>query len=924
MDPYKPVSFVPADRHDDLLPPPLAPPGGHRSPWTRGVTAAQAPGGPLPPDPRRIATRQDFGRELTLLRLSARLSVRQLAKASGMPASTLGGYLSGTNLPGLTPEDQMQRILQAAGVTGEGRIRAWEEAYWRVKGTVAGPVEGAGQPPGGPGAVVAAGAARWGVSTRPPFARLDREPTLRGREELAARLRSAAVGPRRPAEPGVHVLHGLGGCGKSSVALSAAREAASLGLRTWWVAADDPATVTAGMIALALELGASSDELRLGSLPDVLARLLAAASGQWLLILDNADDPPTSLALPGHGVADGNGWLTAPPDHGTVVVTTRDGSPTTWGRRTPPWLQLHRMAGLDAKAGAAVLHELAGPRAGTLAEAAALSQRLGGLPLALATAGRYLAEAREIPAGLATPGLPRDFAAYHDALTQEQSGDLLAAAPDEAPSARRPRTTVARTWELSLDLLEDRGLVLARPMLRLLACFGPGPVPYGLLLRADLLAASPLLTEAPVRSAWDAVRGLDGLGLVDVAGGSDPPLLTLHSLVRDTTRQSAAFRSQLGEHLTLTTALLEAAVATADPKSPSDWEQWAPLADHCAAPLELLGAPAADQQAKPRAAAALHLARRAASFLRAAGHLARAESAYLRALDAADGRLPADGPLALGLRHDLARVRLDRGRLADAERDFRDVLRDRRASLGPEAPDTLTSQHYLARTLREAGRFDEAGTLSQATLEVRERMLGELHPDTLTSRNGVADQLRRTGQLPQARAAYEQVLALRTQVLGARHTAALVTRHHLADVLRAMEEPAAAERELRRLAVLSGEIRGEEHPRTLAVRHSLVEVLHDLGALGEAEELCRALVAARTVALGAAHGATLLSRHRLGLVLLDRGAVTQAQEELAAVLADRTRLLGSDHPQTIRSRETLEAVRRRRSEGRGKQRISDG
>ena len=51
------------------------------------------------PDPDQIVTQQDFGRGLTLLRNRAGLTVRQVARASGLPASTVGDYFSGRHLP---------------------------------------------------------------------------------------------------------------------------------------------------------------------------------------------------------------------------------------------------------------------------------------------------------------------------------------------------------------------------------------------------------------------------------------------------------------------------------------------------------------------------------------------------------------------------------------------------------------------------------------------------------------------------------------------------------------------------------------------------------------------------------------------------------------------------------------------------------
>ena len=47
------------------------------------------------PDPRRIASQPDFGRELTLARQRAGLTVREVARAVGIPASTTGDYFAG-------------------------------------------------------------------------------------------------------------------------------------------------------------------------------------------------------------------------------------------------------------------------------------------------------------------------------------------------------------------------------------------------------------------------------------------------------------------------------------------------------------------------------------------------------------------------------------------------------------------------------------------------------------------------------------------------------------------------------------------------------------------------------------------------------------------------------------------------------------
>jgi WD40 repeat protein/transcriptional regulator with XRE-family HTH domain len=85
------------------------------------------------PDPRRVATQQDFGRELTRSRQRAGLSVREVAKAAGIPTSTAGDYFSGRHLPPPTQPESLPRILAACGETDPARLREWGSALARAR-----------------------------------------------------------------------------------------------------------------------------------------------------------------------------------------------------------------------------------------------------------------------------------------------------------------------------------------------------------------------------------------------------------------------------------------------------------------------------------------------------------------------------------------------------------------------------------------------------------------------------------------------------------------------------------------------------------------------------------------------------------------------------------------------------------------------
>src|SRR6202050_4309780 len=300
------------------------------------------------------------------------------------------------------------------------------------------------------------------ISVAPPYGQRANLP-LRGRDQLLAVL----TDPRQACR--VHVVHGLGGCGKTRLALEVAHLAEQARTEVWWVPATDESTFLSAMHAVGRRLGVTDAELAHGDAADVIWRRLHGRGEPWLLVIDNADDP-SLLAGAGSSVADGLGWLR--PVHagaaGRGLVPSREGSRAVWST----WCLSHRLGMLaDAEAGA-VLADYAGHRAslGTEEEAESLAARLGGLPLALKIAGSYLAESAEIPAAFAEPGTITTYLGYRDAI--DPAGEHLS--QDQALSL------IGRTWDLTLDRLDGR-VPEARELLRLLSCLADAPIPYELL-----------------------------------------------------------------------------------------------------------------------------------------------------------------------------------------------------------------------------------------------------------------------------------------------------------------------------------------------------------------------------------------------------------------------------------------------------------
>ncbi|MFI7662857.1 tetratricopeptide repeat protein [Micromonospora parva] len=893
-------------------------------------------------DPAAITTRVEFASCLARIRIASGRTVREIADAIGLPSSTVGGYYGGKHLPARKPPDTLRRLLQACGVTDEIRLAAFEDALRRVrraKTSTPPPIRAVGggpptaDPPAGavhspprlprqrtePPADVG-NASRLQrtalVSTRPPVDRLTVEPELRGRDEFVADLVAGLEPDDAPGPRPAYVLHGLGGCGKTMLALAVAQRAMARGIRTWWVFAGGPESVWAGMLALAAELGANAEQLSLGSSPDLLWRLLDAQTEPWLLIIDNVDDPRGGLALPDSELTDGTGWLRPVNGRrGMILLTTRDGRDATWGDPPPPWLRLVPVGPLSNRDGGAVLTGLAGPDAGTREDAEHLAERLGGLPLALRLAGRYLAQAGRLPPAIAGPRPVHTYRAFAEALDDGRHDELFTGLSEVTGSAdRRARDLIGRAWEPALDLLGQQRVAHARPMLRLLACFEPGPVPHGLVLVSKLLADSPLFLGADRYQVWEALRALTGLGLVEVARteATDPALATtiaIHPLVRETSRQQPDLHVDVHRYLELLARLLNRVTAALDPRDLTTWERWQALAEHCQSPLGLVEEYRIDAWDVPPDL--LTPAIQATRFLRATGQLRRAAAAQQRMLRIGRRVFDPEHPQMLGVAHEHGRVQYDLGRLDTAARELRTVLAARQRVLGPDDPDTLTTQHYLARVLRDRGELGRAERLLSHTLQQRRVVLGEEHPDTLTTRNVAADVLRARGRPDLAGPELDAVLAAQARVLGLEHPAALVTRYHRALLWRDRGDLPAAADGLAELVEVSRRVLGAEHPRTLTALQALIDVRYDLGALAEAETAARSLLDVRRHNLGDDHPATLATRHRLGQILARRGDYRMADHELNATLDGRRRVLGPRHRDTTVTRADLDALRQR-------------
>ena len=682
-----------------------------------------------------------------------------------------------------------------------------------------------------------------------PVRLASRRVFLAGREGLLAELDARLTGGPRPR---LVALCGLGGTGKTSVAVEYAhRHLAEVGV-CWQFPAEDPALLAAEFAVLAAQLG--SRELLDARDPVASAHaVLAQAGAGWLLILDNAVDRASVEQF------------VPPAGNGRVLVTTQ----------SQHWLPGQALdvpvLGTDVAADFLISRTGKADRAVALELAAAL----GGLPLALEQAAAYM------------QATGTTLTQYLE-LFQDRQADLLA----RGEAAGHP-ANVSATLSLAMSRLASHAPA-ALALLRLLAFLAPEPVPLGLLLVGEpnvdpastgaAAGIEPLLGD-PV-AAGDAITALRRYSLVTLAGDG---LLLVHRLVQAITR--AQLRAgEAAQWRQAATALVGAAVP-ADATVPSAWPALTLLLPHAQAVLDLTS----DGMSQ------------IGMYLGQGGNDAAARDLFRLIADAciANDAYGPDHRGTLSARYEFARWTGNAGDAAGARDQFAALLPDYERVLGPDHPETLSVRDTLAVWIGNAGDVPGARDQYAVLLPIEERILGADHLTTMTARNNLA---YLTGEAGDAAGARDQFAALLTdseRVRGPDDLGTLLVRSNLAHWTGETGDAAGARDQFAALLADSERIQGGEHIRTLNTRRELACFTGEAGDIAGAREQLYALLLTCRQVLGPEHPGTLATRRQIAHWTAEAGDAAGARDQLAALLPICKRVLGSNHPTTLAVRHDL-------------------
>lgn len=762
-----------------------------------------------------------------------------------------------------------------------------------------------------------------------------RNPGFTGRSLVLERMRDQLGGGMAVVLPQPQTLYGLGGVGKTQVALEYVHRFMADYDLVWWISSEQTDDVIAGLAELAVRLGAQGgDDMAAASKEAVDLLRRGVPSDRWLLVFDNADDPERLRRYFPQGGS------------GHILVTSRNQAWSQHGDALPVDVFLREESVEHLQRRAPGLSER---------DAAQVATAVGDLPLAVEQAAAWIAET-------ATP-----IDTYLEQLARQAPEVLALNQPAGYPQP------VAATWNISIERLEERSPAAVR-LLQLCAFFAPEPISANLLYSKEMIEAlkpyDASLQEKLVLGRVIREIGRFALAKVDQVSNS----IQVHRLVQAVIRAQLSEEEQAEARHVVHRILAGARPDDTEPiDNPDTWPRFAAIwphlgpsdarncRDHETRRLLIDRVRYLWKRGDIRTAATLGdelrqawlemLGERDIQYLYLCFHLSnilRTRGRYVEAKELDEITLRTQREV-LGPEHPhtymtTSSLAIDLGLLGDygraielateAHDGFNQIFHERHARtlaaannlalnlrsvgqyarareidqdcydlrsevLGQEHPHSLSSALNLARDLREVGRYEDSVGLLSRTYESLKATLGRTYPTTLSAAKSLAVSLRRAGQLEDAR---RLTVATRARYR-AKYTAAnpesLACDLNMAADLFAAGEAAEARTTAQEVVDQYMKVPGERHPYTLAAQNNLGVYLSGSDAPEEAERLLKRVVALMRETFGREHPNTLFCVMNLANATADTGRLEIVLETERTVAGQLREVLGAHHPETL-------------------------
>jgi tetratricopeptide (TPR) repeat protein len=564
-----------------------------------------------------------------------------------------------------------------------------------------------------------------------------RNPFFTGREEVLEMLHAQLGVDRAVALTQSSALHGLGGVGKTQIALEYAYRHALEYSAVFWIRAETTEQIISSFWQIAEILHLSECQGKEQDVVVTAVKCWLSTHSQWLCIWDNLED----LALLDQ-------FLPAVRS-GALLLTTRLQALGTFAQGISLWTMEQEEALLFFLCRAKVLppgatrehiQQFATRQPRDYTTALEVVTLLGGLPLALDQAGAYIEETQ--------CGLSPYLALLHtrqEALLQ-QRGERVRDHP----------ASVTTTFYLSMTATAECHPA-AGEILQVCALLQPDAIPEELFLQGARCLGETLAAACRDALAWNQVAA-SACAYSLLHRQSGERTFSMHRLVQAVLKGMLPEPVQRAWKRRVLHAMSQ--LFPADEKEHADyWQQCERLLPHA---LLCLTWSEGEEEC-------IALMTHVATYFLARSRFAEAEALYLQARRLGEQTLGIAHPRVGEVLYGLAFFYSTQRKYAEAEALYLQTVRVGEQTLGAAHPQVGEVLCRLALLYGNLGRYAEAEPLYQRVLSIREQALGADHPQVATVLQLQAVLYDDLNRYAEAEPLYQRALRIREQTLGTDH-----------------------------------------------------------------------------------------------------------------------------------------------------------
>ncbi|KAF5669916.1 hypothetical protein FDENT_11382 [Fusarium denticulatum] len=596
-------------------------------------------------------------------------------------------------------------------------------------------------------------------------------------------------------------LVGLGGVGKSQIAIEYAYRVKESESQTWvfWVHAANTARFEQayGDIANKAEIPGREDP-KADVLKIVYDWLCDERNGRWLMILDNADDDESFF----DHKRPLESFLAQTPN-GRVLITSRNRTAAL--NLVGPCGHIIQVEPMNEEEALTLLNTRVPFSEPNKADAKTLVQALERIPLAITHAAAYI-----------RTRIPMTTISDYLGLFQESEANQMRLLGKEGLQHLRRdnsiRHAVIAAWQISFTQIQ-KTQKSAADLLALMSMFDRQGIPITLLRNST----SQLDFD-------DALEPLLSFRLVQVEIGKQS--FEMHRLVQLSMRKWLEADRRLMHWTKESRKVMNAVFPSGDFVTWADCQILFPRAK------EIMSHSVGDQEDELNHA---YVASKTGWFLLLGGGYTTAEVINRQALKGFEKILGPAHPSTLTSIKNLGTALKSQGKYKEAEAIYRQGLEVREKVLGPEHPSTLTNINNLGLVLNSQGKYEEAEEIYQRALKGLKKILGPEHPDTLTSISNLGSVFKNQGKHEEAEVMLCRALEGYEKVLGPEHPDTIICISNLGLVLQCQGKYEEAEAMHRRALEGSEKVLWPEHLSTLTSISNLGLVLKSQGKYTEAK-----------------------------------------------------------------------------------------